>query len=104
MMIEDWEIGMLYWKCLELANGDEQKALDMVRKKYLGAFSNKVRVNPLFRYHSAVSRLGIQPIRHHRRLLPTTPIATGNPILHLALLSRSLKTPLSKGAVGVRLL
>ena len=41
MMIEDWEIGMLYWNCLKQAKGDEKKALDMVRKKYLGAFSNK---------------------------------------------------------------
>ena len=41
MMIEDWEIGMLYWNCLKQAKGDEKKALDMVREKYLGAFSNK---------------------------------------------------------------
>ena len=44
MMIEDWEIGMLYWKCLELANGDEQKALEMVQKKYVDEFSNKDRL------------------------------------------------------------
>src|SRR5450755_3369404 len=34
MMIEDWEIGALYWNCLALADGNEQIALQKVRMKY----------------------------------------------------------------------
>lgn len=42
LMIEDWEIGALYWNCLRRADGDEEKALRQVRKKYWAEFmSNK---------------------------------------------------------------
>lgn len=41
LMIEDWEIGMLYWNCLKQADGDEQSALDMVRKKYIDEFMQR---------------------------------------------------------------
>ncbi len=34
LMIEDWEIGALYWNCLRDANGDENIALEKVREKY----------------------------------------------------------------------
>lgn len=34
MMIEDWEIGALYWKCLKSAEGIEAEALEKVREKY----------------------------------------------------------------------
>jgi hypothetical protein len=34
MMIEDWEIGMLYLNCLKRANGDKQVAIDKVKEKY----------------------------------------------------------------------
>lgn len=34
MMIEDWELGMLYLHCLESAKGDEAKACQKVREKY----------------------------------------------------------------------
>lgn len=36
-MIEDWEIGALYWNCLRTA-GDETIALEKVREKYEGVF------------------------------------------------------------------
>ncbi len=39
MMIEDWETGQLYWKCLARHKGDEQKAIADVRKKYFDDFS-----------------------------------------------------------------
>lgn len=39
MMIEDWETGQLYWNCLDRHNGDEQKAIDDVRKKYFDDFA-----------------------------------------------------------------
>ena len=34
LMIEDWEIGALYWNCLRAAEGNEAIALANVRKKY----------------------------------------------------------------------
>lgn len=33
-MIEDWELGMLYWNCLEAAHGDEAIACQKVKEKY----------------------------------------------------------------------
>ena len=38
MMIEDWEIGQLYWNCLRRAGGDEEAALEKVRQKYWDEF------------------------------------------------------------------
>ena len=38
LMIEDWEIGALYWNCLRTAEGDEAKALEKVRQKYEDKF------------------------------------------------------------------
>lgn len=34
LMIEDWEIGQLYWNCLKNAKGNEEEALKKVREKY----------------------------------------------------------------------
>ena len=39
LMIEDWEIGMLYFNCLDKAKGDEKVAISNVRKKYYDDFS-----------------------------------------------------------------
>jgi hypothetical protein len=39
LMIEDWEIGQLYWNCLAKNEGDESKAVADVRKKYLDDFA-----------------------------------------------------------------
>lgn len=38
MMIEDWEIGMLYFNCLWRANNDEVVATAKVKEKYLNSF------------------------------------------------------------------
>jgi len=38
MMIEDWEIGMLYLNCLRRAGGDESVATAKVKEKYLDSF------------------------------------------------------------------
>lgn len=35
LMITDWELGALYWKCLSRHGGNEKKALDDVKKKFL---------------------------------------------------------------------
>jgi hypothetical protein len=34
LMIEDWEIGALYWNCLRAAEGNKTEALDKVRQRY----------------------------------------------------------------------
>jgi hypothetical protein len=39
MMIEDWEIGQLYWKCLSKYEGNESKAIEDVKKKYFEDFA-----------------------------------------------------------------
>ncbi len=39
MMIEDWEIGALYWRLLAKYEGDEAKAVDDVKKKYFDDFA-----------------------------------------------------------------
>jgi len=41
MMIEDWEIGMLYFNCLQKANGDESEALSKVRQRYFDFFMTR---------------------------------------------------------------
>lgn len=38
MMIEDWEIGALYWNSLRSAEGDEIAANQLVRKRYFDEF------------------------------------------------------------------
>lgn len=39
LMIEDWEIGQLFWRCLEKHEGDENKAVADVKKKYFDDFA-----------------------------------------------------------------
>jgi len=41
MIIEDWEIGELFWNCLYRTDGDEQAALKLVKQKYLEEFSQR---------------------------------------------------------------
>ena len=41
LMIEDWEIGVLYIKCLWRANNDEAVAIAKVKEKYLDSFLKK---------------------------------------------------------------
>ncbi len=38
LLIEDWELGALYWNCLARANGDEAEANRLVRRRYLEEF------------------------------------------------------------------
>jgi len=38
LMIEDWEIGALYWNCLRSAEGNEIIALEKVREQYESNF------------------------------------------------------------------
>jgi hypothetical protein len=41
LMIEDWEIGALYWNCLGQSEGDEEEAIRLVRQKYFDEFLMK---------------------------------------------------------------
>ncbi len=41
LMIEDWELGQLYWNCLRDANNDEVKALRKVRLKFFDELALK---------------------------------------------------------------
>ena len=41
LMIEDWELGMLYWRCLKSSNGDEELACQKVKSKYFDEFCKK---------------------------------------------------------------
>jgi hypothetical protein len=41
LMIEDWEIGALYWNCLRRHEGNEAKACEDVKKKYWDDFALK---------------------------------------------------------------
>lgn len=41
LMIEDWELGMLYWNCLKLCNNNEEEACKKVKEKYFDEFIHK---------------------------------------------------------------
>ena len=41
LKIEDWEIGALYWNCLNQTTGDEEAANQLVRQKYFDTFTRE---------------------------------------------------------------
>lgn len=41
LMIEDWEIGALFWNCLNQTDGDEKAANALVRQRYFDEFVEK---------------------------------------------------------------
>lgn len=61
LMIEDWEIGALYWNCLRDSNGNESKATNQVRQKYWDEFIHGGKYSPLLilgttlKYHNMKS-------------------------------------------------
>lgn len=59
MMIEDWEIGALFWKCLNRADGDENIALQKVKEMYFNTFTEK---NDIYLF------LGTTAEYHRRRM------------------------------------
>lgn len=56
MMIEDWEIGALYWNCLASTEGDEVEANKKVRQRYFDEFVGKkdlhLFVGTMLRFHN----------------------------------------------------
>ncbi len=41
LMIEDWEIGQLYWNCLKYSNNNAKVAIEKVKQTYLTEFQKK---------------------------------------------------------------
>ena len=41
LMIEDWEIGMLYLRCLNRADGNEEVAINQVKQKFMEEFAKR---------------------------------------------------------------
>lgn len=56
LMIEDWEVGMLYWHCLKAANGNESVACQKVQEKYFDDFAKRrdlyLFLGTTIRYHN----------------------------------------------------
>jgi hypothetical protein len=40
LMIEDWEIGQLFWNCLKSCMGNEEDAIEKVKQKYFDDFTS----------------------------------------------------------------
>lgn len=74
MMIEDWETGKLFWNCLARHEGDEQKALADVRKKYFDDFA---KTKDLYFF------LGTTQAHHHVSQNPFMIIGTFHPKIDL---------------------
>ena len=70
MMIEDWEIGQLYWNCLGKHEGNENKACADVKAKYLDDFAMTKDLH-LF--------LGTTQLHHHVSINPFIIIGTFHP-------------------------
>lgn len=75
MMIEDWEIGQLYWNCLAKHEGNEAKACADVKTKYLDDFA-KTKDLHLF--------LGTTQVHHHVSHNPFMIIGTFHPKIEAA--------------------
>lgn len=75
MMIEDWEIGALYWKCLARTEGDEVAANELVRQKFEVELLAKDLI-PVCWYNQGESHQGTQSVSDCRSFLsahhPTT--------------------------------
>lgn len=70
LMIEDWEIGQLYWNSLQRKNGDEKLACEDVRKKYMDNFA---RTKDIYLF------LGTTKLHHFRAPNPFVIIGTFHP-------------------------
>ncbi len=70
LMNEDWELGALYWRCLNKNDGDEDAACNDVKKKYLDDFA---RTKDLYFY------LGTTKLHHLKAPNPFIIIGTFHP-------------------------
>ncbi len=74
MMIEDWEIGQLFWNCLAKHEGDEEKAIQDVKKKYFDDFA---KTKDLYLF------LGATQLNHYVSHNPFMIISTFHPKIKL---------------------
>ena len=74
MMIEDWEIGALFWKCLAKYEGNEGKAVEDVKKRYFDDFA-KTKDLHLF--------LGTSQLHHLTGKNPFMIIGTFHPMIEI---------------------
>ena len=70
LMIEDWEIGQLYWNCLNRHSGNEKLACQDVKKKYFDDFA---KTKDLYLF------LGTTKLYHFRAPNPFVIIGTFHP-------------------------
>lgn len=70
LMIEDWEIGQLYWNSLKRHEGDEELAINDVRQKYFDDFA---KTKDLYFY------LGTTQVHHFTAKNPFVIIGTFHP-------------------------
>lgn len=70
LMIEDWEIGQLYWNCLARHEGNESKAVEDVKRKY---FEDFAKTKDLYLY------LGTSQLHHYVSHNPFMIIGTFHP-------------------------
>lgn len=68
LMIEDWEIGALYWNCLRDAKNDEVEALKKVKQKFFDELAKKkdlylflgtIKINHVKRYTNPFVIVGV---------------------------------------------
>ena len=71
MMIEDWEIGALYWNMIKKHEGNEARACEEVRKKYFDDFA---KTKDLYLFP------GTTYVNHLRALNPFIIIGTFHPM------------------------
>jgi hypothetical protein len=84
MMIEDWEIGQLYWNCLAKHEGNESKACADVQNKYFDDFAKTKNLH-LF--------LGTTQVHHH---------VSNNPFIIIGTFHPKIEEP-KKGAIQTSL-
>lgn len=61
LIIEDWELGMLYWNCLEAADGDEDLACQKVKKKYFDYMAKECDLYFLLGTTKKFHNVGLNP-------------------------------------------
>ena len=69
LMIEDWEIGALYWNCLKAGRNDEKEAIHKVKTKYWDDFIQSGRYSPIL-------ILGTT-LEHHNKKAPNPFVIVG---------------------------
>jgi len=74
MRVLDWELGALYWNCLNNSGGDEKAALAKVRQKYQDAFAGTdlhFFLGTTLRFHAVAPNpwtiVGVFPVPHEHQ-------------------------------------